>query len=153
MTIQLTSITFAEEQAIPTKYTGDGPDQSPPLSWSDPPAGTNSIALFCEDPDAPRGIWVHWVLFNLPASQRQLQEGLPGEGTLPDGARQGKNDFGNLGYGGPAPPRGKPHRYFFKLYALDTQLNLPAGATRDQLLGAMKGHVLAEGQLMGKYQR
>jgi Raf kinase inhibitor-like YbhB/YbcL family protein len=153
MTIQLTSPAFGAGQSIPTKYTGDGPDQSPPLSWSDPPSGTNSMALICEDPDAPRGLWVHWVLFNLPANQRQLTESTPREGTLANGARQGKNDFGNLGYGGPAPPRGKPHRYFFKLYALDTQLNLPAGATRDQLLAGMKGHVLADGQLMGQYQR
>jgi Raf kinase inhibitor-like YbhB/YbcL family protein len=112
-----------------------------------------SLALICDDPDAPRGTWVHWVLFNLPGDARGLSEHIPLDGTLPNGAQQGKNDFGKLGYGGPAPPRGKPHRYFFKLYALDANLKLPAGATKDQLLKAMKGHVLAEARLMGQYQR
>ena len=153
MTLQLTSSAFGEGQTIPAKHTGDGQDTSPPLAWSNPPAGTTSFALICDDPDAPRGTWVHWVLFNLPGDLHELKEGVPAEGTLGNGARQGKNDFGNLGYGGPAPPRGKPHRYFFKLYALDTKLDLPAGATKNQLLAAMKGHALAEGQLMGKYQR
>jgi Raf kinase inhibitor-like YbhB/YbcL family protein len=101
----------------------------------------------------PRGTWVHWALFNIPADQRQLDEAVPAQGVLASGARQGKNDFGKIGYGGPAPPRGKPHRYFFKLYALDTVLDLPAGATKSQLLAAMKDHVLAEGQLMGLYGR
>ncbi len=124
-----------------------------PLRWADPPQGTKTFALICDDPDAPRGTWVHWVLFNLPADRRELPEGVPAQETLDGGARQGKNDFGNLGYGGPAPPRGKPHRYFFKLYALDTALDLPAGATKDQVVAAMQGHVLAEGQLMGRYGR
>jgi Raf kinase inhibitor-like YbhB/YbcL family protein len=152
-TIPLTSSAFREGESIPQKYTADGPDLSPPLQWGEPPAGTRSWALICEDPDAPRGLWVHWVLFNLPADTRRLDEGVPPQGTLSTGARQGKNDFGKLGYGGPAPPPGKPHRYYFKLYALDTLLDLPAGATRAQLLQAMKGHILAEGQLMGRYGR
>jgi Raf kinase inhibitor-like YbhB/YbcL family protein len=153
MSIELTSPAFAEGANVPRQHTGDGADTSPPLRWSDPPAATRSFALVCEDPDAPRKTWVHWVIFNLPAESRRLDEGVPAEGTLPDGARQGKNDFGKLGYGGPAPPRGKPHRYFFKLYALDAVLDLPAGATRDQLLAAASGHTLAEGQLMGRYGR
>jgi Raf kinase inhibitor-like YbhB/YbcL family protein len=153
MTIELHSTAFQPGATIPKPYTGDGADQSPPLSWSEPPAGTKSLALICEDPDAPRGIWTHWVLFNLPADTRELKEGVPAKETLSNGARQGKNDFKNIGYGGPAPPKGKPHRYFFKLYALDATLDLPAGATRTELLDAMKGHILAEGQLMGKYGR
>jgi Raf kinase inhibitor-like YbhB/YbcL family protein len=153
MTMELTSTAFAEGATIPKKHTGDGADTSPPLQWSAPPQGTRSLALICDDPDAPRGTWVHWVLFNLPAPLRSLDEGVPAGETLTNGARQGKNDFGNLGYGGPAPPRGKPHRYFFKLYALDVLLDLPAGAGKDQLLAAMQGHILAEGQLMGLYGR
>ena len=128
-------------------------DQSPPLRWSEPPSGTKSIALICDDPDAPRGTWVHWVLFNLPAQARELEEGVPTKETLGTGAKQGKNDFGNIGYGGPAPPKGKPHRYFFKLYALAVAVDLSAGATKAELEKAMKGHILAEGQLMGTYKR
>jgi Raf kinase inhibitor-like YbhB/YbcL family protein len=153
MSIELTSKAFQAGETIPKPYTGDGADRSPPLAWSEPPAGTRSLALICEDPDAPRGIWVHWVLFNLPASTRELEEGVPTTDTLSNGAKQGKTDFGTIGYGGPAPPRGKPHRYFFKLYALDGTVDLSAGATRAQLLDAMKGHILAEGQLMGTYGR
>jgi len=153
MTIELTSTAFQKGETIPKQYTGDGVDQSPPLRWSEPPTGTKTIALICDDPDAPRGTWVHWVLFNLPAQTRELEEGVPTTETLGNGAKQGKNDFGNIGYGGPAPPKGKPHRYFFKLYALDVALDLPPGATKAQLMDAMKGHILAEGQLMGKYGR
>ena len=142
MSIELTSTAFKQGMTIPKKYTGDGTDQSPPLHWSEPPSGTKSIALICADPDAPRGTWVHWVLFNVPTTE-----------TLGNGTKQGKNDFGNIGYGGPAPPKGKPHRYFFKLYALDVTLDLPPGAIKAQLESAMKGHILAEGQLMGNYQR
>jgi Raf kinase inhibitor-like YbhB/YbcL family protein len=149
--MKLTSTAFPEGGTIPKDYTGDGRDVSPPLTWSEVPDGTRSFALIGDDPDAPRGTWVHWVLYNLPADQRELTEGVPTDPTLPNGARQGKNDFNNTGYGGPAPPPGKPHRYFFKLYALDTTLNLPEGATKAQLEQAMKGHVLAQGQLMGKY--
>ncbi len=152
-TIQLTSAAFSEGQAIPRQYTGDDANVSPPLAWSGPPDSTQSFALICDDPDAPRGTWVHWVLFDLPADARGLEEDVPANATLASGARQGKNDFGKVGYGGPAPPRGKPHRYFFKLYALDTVLTLPAGATQAQVAAAMQGHVLAEGQLMGTYQR
>ena len=153
MTIELTSTAFQKSETIPKQYTGDGVDQSPPLRWSEPPAGTKSLALICDDPDAPRGTWVHWVLFNLPPQTRELEESVPTTAALPSGAKQGKNDFGNIGYGGPAPPKGKPHRYFFKLYALDVTLDLPSGATKAQLEAAMKGHILAEGQLMGTYKR
>ena len=153
MNLQLTSIAFGNGQPIPKRHTGDGEDISPSLAWSDPPNETKSFALICDDPDAPRGTWVHWVLFNLPADARELAEAVPTSRTLTNGAKQGTNDFGNLGYGGPAPPRGKPHRYFFKLYALDRTLDLATGATKDRLLAACQGHILAEAQLMGKYQR
>ena len=125
----------------------------PPLHWSEPPSGTKCLALICDDPDAPRGTWVHWVLFNLPVHIRELVEGVPTTETLGNGAKQGKNDFGNIGYGGPAPPKGKPHRYFFKLYALAVAVDLTPGATKAQLEDAMKGHILAEGELMGTYKR
>ena len=147
--MQLTSTAFAEGGTVPKEYTGDGTDRSPPLRWSGAPAGAKSFALIADDPDAPRGTWVHWVLFNLPPETTELPEGV----KAPSGAIQGKNDFGNIGYGGPAPPRGKPHRYYFKLYALDSMLNLPEGATKQQTEAATKGHILAEGQLMGKYGR
>jgi Raf kinase inhibitor-like YbhB/YbcL family protein len=153
MSVEITSTAFQPGATIPKKHTGDGGDRSPPLAWSNPPAGTKSFALICDDPDAPRGTWVHWVLFNLPGEARHLEEGVPTTETIAGGAKQGKNDFGNIGYGGPAPPKGKPHRYFFKLYALDVDLELPPGATKSQVVEAMKGHVLAEGKLMGTYGR
>ena len=130
MSIEVTSTAFQQGMTIPKQYTGDGADQSPPLRWSEPPSGTKSIALICDDPDAPRGTWVHWVLFNLPTQTRELEEGVPTTATLPSGAKQGKNDFGNIGYGGPAPPKGKAHRYFFKLYALGVGRGL--GCWRNQ---------------------
>jgi Raf kinase inhibitor-like YbhB/YbcL family protein len=153
MPMKLTSSAFAEGQAIPVQFTGDGHDISVPLKWTDAPEETKSFALICEDPDAPRGIWTHWVLCNLPADVCELQEGVAATATLSSGAIQGKNDFGNVGYGGPAPPRGKPHRYFFKLYALDRRLDPRPVITRSQLLSAMAGHVLAECHLMGTYKR
>jgi hypothetical protein len=153
MSIELTSTAFQNGTTIPKQYTGDGADQSPPLHWSEPRSGTKSIAVICDDPDAPRGTWVHWVLFNLPAQTRELEPAVPTTKALGNGAKQGTNDFGNIGYGGPAPPKGKPHRYFFKLYALDVSLELPPDATKAQVVDAMKGHILAEGQLMGTYQR
>jgi Raf kinase inhibitor-like YbhB/YbcL family protein len=153
MSIEVTSTAFQEGMTIPTKYTGDGADLSPPIRWSEPPSGTKSIALICDDPDAAIGTWVHWVLFNLPTQTRELEEGVPTSETLPSGAKQGKNDFGNIGYGGPAPPKGKAHRYFFKLYALGVAVDLPPGATKAQLEDAMKGHIVAEGQLFGTYKR
>jgi Raf kinase inhibitor-like YbhB/YbcL family protein len=153
MKIDLSSPAFQEGQTIPKQYTADGKDVSPALKWADAPPGTRGFALICEDPDAPRGTWTHWVLFNLPADVRELEEGVAAKEELANGARQGKNDFGKIGYGGPSPPRGKPHRYYFKLSALDAPLDLKAGATRSQVLAALKGHVLGEGQLMGTYGR
>ncbi len=153
MALILTSTAFAEGVTIPVGHTCDGPDLSPQLQWSKAPAGTKSFTLICDDPDAPAGTWVHWVLFNLPAGTQTLPQGVPTSAELTSGGRQGKNDFGRLGFGGPCPPRGPAHRYFFKLYALDTDLSLPAGATKKQVEEAMKGHILAQGQLMGKYGR
>lgn len=152
MTIQVTSSAFTEGGSIPSKYTCDGANVSPPLKWTSIPDATKSIALISDDPDAPRGTWVHWVVYDLPASLRELPEAVPPDKTLANGGKQGTNDFGKIGYGGPCPPSGT-HRYFFKVYALDKALGLAPGATKAQLLKAMEGHVLAEGQLMGKYAR
>jgi len=152
MALELTSTAFAPGQPIPRKYTCDGENVSPPLRWSDPPQGTRSLALICDDPDAPAGTWVHWVLYNLPATARALAEAVPANADLPDGSRHGKNGWGRLGYGGPCPPSGT-HRYFFKLYALDTVLGLASGMDKSQLLQAMQGHILAQTELMGTYKR
>jgi Raf kinase inhibitor-like YbhB/YbcL family protein len=138
---------------IPKKYTCEGQDVSPPLSWTEPPAGTQSFALIADDPDAPVGNWVHWVAYDLPSSARQLPEGVPKAEELPGGGRQGANDFRRIGYGGPCPPPGNPHRYYFKLYALDTQLNLKPGAAKKELEQAMKGHKLAQAEVMGRFRR
>ncbi len=150
--MELKSQAFQPGGTIPARYTCDGPDVSPPLTWSDPPAGTKSFALVSDDPDAPGGTWVHWVIWNIPASARSLAENLPKKDSLPNGARQGTTDFRRIGYGGPCPPSGT-HRYFFRLYALDTTLTLPATTTREDLERAMQGHVLAPAELMGKYRR
>lgn len=148
MTFALTSSAFAQGERIPTKYTCDGEDSSPPLQWRNPPPGTQSFALIMDDPDAPVGTWIHWVLFNLIAD---IQE-LPEQATLPAGAQDGKNSWGRTGYGGPCPPSGT-HRYFFKLYALDTTVNLTASPDKAQLLRAMEGHILAQAEVMGTYSR
>src|SRR5438128_7202736 len=153
MALTLTSTAIQEGKPIPKQYTADGQNLSPPLKWTDPPPGTKSFALICEDPDAPRGTFTHWLLFNLPAESRELNEGVPTEATRPNGTLQGTNDFGKVGYGGPSPPPGKPHRYAFKLFALDRPLDVKTGAKEDQLLTAMKGHILAEGQVTGTYGR
>ncbi len=152
MEIKITSSAFAEGGMIPSKYTCDGADVSPPLQWDAVPEGTKSIALISDDPDAPMGTWVHWVIFGLPAETRELAENIPADETLPNGAKQGITDFGRVGYGGPCPPSGT-HRYFFKIYALDTELQIDASAGKRGLLKAMEGHILAQGQLMGKYKR
>ncbi|HEY3174153.1 MAG TPA: YbhB/YbcL family Raf kinase inhibitor-like protein [Candidatus Polarisedimenticolia bacterium] len=152
-TLALTSSAFLNEGAIPTRHTCDGPDLSPALSWNEPPSSTRSFALICDDPDAPAGTWVHWVLYNLPASARSLVEGVAGRDEGPEGSSQGRNDFGRIGYGGPCPPKGLAHRYYFKLHALDATLPLKAGATKAQVEKAMQGHVLAQGMLMGRYGR
>jgi Raf kinase inhibitor-like YbhB/YbcL family protein len=153
MTMQLTSSAFAEGGEIPAKYTCDDKNISPPLSWTGTPSGTKSIALIADDPDAPAGTWVHWVLFDAPAETKELAQDLPKTQHLPGGAKQGLNDFKHLGYGGPCPPPGKAHRYFFKVYALDAPLGLKPGATKHEVERAMAKHILAEGQLMGTYKR
>lgn len=153
MVLKLSSSAFAEGGTIPKKYTCDGESISPPLAWTAPPAGTKSLALISDDPDAPGKIWVHWVLYNLSPNLRELPEKVPPQNEALGGARQGTNDSRKIGYGGPCPPRGPAHRYYFKLYALDTELALQAGATKEELLKAIQGHILAEAQLMGRYGR
>jgi hypothetical protein len=153
MNLKITSTAFNEGQTIPEKYTCQGSDISPPLQWTNAPANAKSFALICDDPDAPVGTWVHWVAYDLPAGTSALPEDVAKTQSIAGNAKQGLNDFRRVGYGGPCPPPGKPHRYFFKLYALDEMLNLKPGATKKDLLRAMEGHVLAEGQLMGTYQR
>ena len=152
-TLTLKSSAFAAGANIAKKYTCDAEDVSPPLTWNDPPAGAQSFALIADDPDAPVGTWVHWVIYDLPGNARELAEGVAKQEQLPNGARQGRNDFRKIGYGGPCPPPGKPHRYFFKLYALDGKLNLKSGATKADVEKAMQGHIVAQGELMGRYGR
>jgi len=154
MAFTLTSAAFRDGAGIPVKYTCDGVDVSPPLSWSGAPAGTGGFALIVDDPDAPAGTWVHWVLYNLPAAVFELPENIAKVESLDlGGARQGRNDFRRPGYGGPCPPPGPAHRYFFKLYALAAPLTLKAGAQKRDVEAAMEGHVLATAQLMGTYGR
>jgi len=151
--MKLESRAFTENATIPQQYTCDGRDLSPPLQWDAPPPGTESLVLITDDPDAPRGTFVHWVLYNLPPDQRGLTEGASStQPTLANGAFQGRSDFGKLGYGGPCPPSGS-HRYFFKLYALDTRLTLQPGASKTQVERAMQGHILGQAELMGRYAR
>jgi Raf kinase inhibitor-like YbhB/YbcL family protein len=152
-TMKISSASFSAGEMIPRKFTCDGPDASPKLSWTEPPAKTESFALIMDDPDAPAGTWVHWVLFDLPADARELAEGVAKQEQLANGARQGRNDFGKIGYGGPCPPPGGPHRYFFKLYAVNAKLNLKAGAAKAEVESAMKGHILAHAEMIGKYGR
>jgi Raf kinase inhibitor-like YbhB/YbcL family protein len=153
MNLPLTSSAFSEGQPIPPKYTGQGEDLSPPLKWTNAPVKTKSFALIADDPDAPMGTWVHWVLYDLPPTTTALAEDVAKTQYTTGNAKQGLNDFHRLGYGGPCPPPGKPHRYCFKLYALDRVLDLKPGATKKDVEVAMNGHVLAEGQLLGTYQR
>ncbi|MHC5059759.1 MAG: YbhB/YbcL family Raf kinase inhibitor-like protein [Planctomycetota bacterium] len=150
--LEVTSPAFGDGEMVPATYTADGEDISPPLEWSTAPEGTKSIALISDDPDAPMGTWVHWVVYNMPPDTTSLDENVPPDETLPDGAQQGTTDFGRIGYGGPAPPSGT-HRYYFKVYALDTKLDLPTGATKREVEDEMQGHVLTSGELMGKYAR
>lgn len=153
MAFSIQSPAFTAGGTIPTRYTCDGANLSPALNWKDAPAGTQSLALVADDSDAPVGTWTHWILWNLPPQATLLPEGVPLSEALPNGTRQGRNDFQRLGYGGPCPPPGRPHRYFFKLFALDARLDLKPGATRRQLDAAMQGHVLAQAQWMGTYGR
>jgi Raf kinase inhibitor-like YbhB/YbcL family protein len=151
--IQLSTTSFTPGGTIPRKFTCSGADVSPELSWAAPPAGTKSIALIVDDPDAPVGTWNHWLLYNLPPSAHSLPENQPHTAELANGALHGKNDFGKIGYNGPCPPPGKPHRYFFRLYALDIKLDLKAGADRRTLDEALKGHIVAQGEVMGTFGR
>jgi Raf kinase inhibitor-like YbhB/YbcL family protein len=157
MAIKIQSSAFRANAAIPKKHTGEGADVSPQLAWDGVPPAAKELALICDDPDAPRAEpWVHWVLYKLPASTKELPEGVPAKESLaaPAGALNGQNDFGKIGYGGPMPPKGHgTHHYHFRLYALDAALALKPGATKQQLLMAMKGHILAEGELVGTYER
>ena len=153
MAFSISSPSCQNGKDIPKTFTCDGEDVSPALSWTDPPSGSKSFALIADDPDAPRGTWTHWVLFDLPSATTSLPEGIPKIGEPPNGARQGVNDFPKIGYGGPCPPPGKPHRYFFKLYALDNQLNLKPGASKQEVEQAMQNHILGKAELVGKYGR
>lgn len=137
---------FESHQEIPIRYSCEGEDISPPLVFGDIPPGSKSLALILEDPDAPRGTFVHWIVWNLPVEELTLKEG----SIL---KHQGKNHFGNVGYGGPCPPPGKAHRYFFKLFAIDTFINLSAGSSKEQLEDAMEGHVLGKAELIGTYKK
>lgn len=148
--MQLVSQAFEVGGMIPVRYTCDGPDVSPPLRWMDPPPGTKSFALIADDPDAPVGTWVHWVLWNIPATATGLEENLPKTASLPNGVQQGTTDFRRIGYGGPCPPSGT-HRYFFKLYALDAPLALSSSAMKADVEAAMQGHILAAAELIGLY--
>ncbi len=152
MAIKVTSPAFQQGGMIPRQYSGFGEDMSPPLQWESIPEGTQSLSLICDDPDAPVGTWVHWVIWNIPASATGLTEKVPTDPDLADGSRQGLTDFRRPGYGGPMPPSGT-HRYFFRVYALDTQFNLPAKTTKAELVKAMQGHILGQGELMGKYAK
>ena len=152
--LTVTSDAFASGQSIPNKYSCIGRNISPPLAWNEPPAGTQSFTLIMDDPDAPVGTWVHWVLYNIPLAKRDLQEDLPitGKSMDPNAIYVGKNSSGNIGYDGPCPPSGT-HRYIFKLFALDTTINLLPGATKEQVLKEMDGHILAQGELVGTFSK
>lgn len=151
-TMTLEADAFSPNSPIPTQYTCDGDEISPALSWDAPPENTQSLVLIADDPDAPGRTFVHWVIYDLPPDLRQLPEALPSDPILSSGGTHGKNDFNRYGYGGPCPPRGT-HRYIFKLYALDTVLDLPPGAKKREVLAAMEGHILAGGELVGQYSR
>jgi Raf kinase inhibitor-like YbhB/YbcL family protein len=153
LTLDLTSPDFSSGAVIPKQFTCDGADLSPALQWKAPPSGTLSLVLITDDPDAPVGTWVHWVLFDLPPTLRSLPQNFPKDPQAADNSRQGTNDFAKIGYNGPCPPPGKPHRYFFKLYALNTKLNLKTGATKKDVERAMQGHILARGEYVGRYSR
>ncbi|HJR59986.1 MAG TPA: YbhB/YbcL family Raf kinase inhibitor-like protein [Vicinamibacterales bacterium] len=150
--MKITSSAFTDKGEIPRKFTCDGDDISPPIEWSDVPADAKTVALICDDPDAPKQDFTHWVVFDRPPTARPLPEHLPAEPELPNGGRQGKNDFGKVGYGGPCPPSGT-HRYRFTLYALDTELGVPPSSSRKDVETAMKGHVLQTAQLTAVYTR
>jgi len=151
--MKLTSDAFAQDESIPTKHTCDGQNVSPPLAWTDVPASAQSLALIMDDPDAPSKTWVHWVIYDIASTSDGLPEAVPATEETVGGARQGVNDFRKIGYGGPCPPKGSTHRYFFRLYALDAEPSLPPGANKQQTLAAIEGHIVAQAELMGTYSR
>ena len=151
--MKLHSSAFGFGMLVPQKYTCKGADISPPISWEAVPEGAKGLAIICDDPDAPMGDWTHWAIYNLPPTARSLAEGVAKEATLPDGSRQGLNDFDRVGYNGPCPPPGTVHHYRFTLYALDRPLALPPKAAKRQLLQAMTGHILAQAELIGTFKR
>ena len=153
MPLTISSPSFSNAGSIPKNFTCEGADVSPQLVWTEAPEGTKSFALLVDDPDAPVGNWNHWTLWNMPANLRGLPEGVGKQARLLDGTEQGRNDFRKTGYNGPCPPPGKPHRYFFKVFALDTTLELKADSSKKELEARMKGHILAQGELMGTYRR
>ncbi len=154
MTIQLTSAAFPAGGRIPKRHTCEADDLSPPLAWEGAPPRTKAFVLLCDDPDAPGKTWVHWVLYDLPGETRSLVEGIPAMDSLPGGGKQGRNDFGRIGYGGPCPPKGHgTHHYSFRIHALDEPLRIPSGAKKAEIERAMAGHVLAQGELVGTYSR
>jgi Raf kinase inhibitor-like YbhB/YbcL family protein len=154
MALTLTSDAFGDGHPIPQRYSCDGEGVSPPLTWSPGPVGTASYALIVDDPDAPGGVFTHWVLYDLPPDVRTLPAGLRAGDRFAEAGAEGKNDFGQLGYGGPCPPRGsQPHRYRFTVYAVNAMLGLPPGATKQQTLDALRDHILETGHLSGTYQR
>lgn len=154
MDLELTSTAFDSGERIPTRYTCEGADVSPPLAWRGAPPETESLVLICDDPDSTNGPWSHWVLYDIPVDKDGLEEGVATDAQLPWGGVQGRNDFGNPGYGGPCPsPPGSTHHYRFRLYALDEALNMPPGAARQQVLERIQGHILDQTELMGLYAR
>jgi Raf kinase inhibitor-like YbhB/YbcL family protein len=153
MSLAMKATAFANGGEIPKKFTCSGTDLSPALLWSGVSPRAHSLALIVDDPDAPRGTWTHWLIWNIPAHLTALPEGVPAREVLENGACQGRNDFQRIGYGGPCPPPGKAHRYFFKLYALDKVLDLKAGANRKELDSAIKGHIVSQAEWMGTYRR
>lgn len=153
MSLGLFSRAFNHNETIPKKHTADGDDKSPPLDWKGVADNTKSFVLICDDPDAPGGTWDHWVLYDIPGEKNEVEEGIPTTEKVWGIASQGVNDFGNLGYGGPAPPPGDPHRYVFRLYAVDGATGLEPGATKEQVLKAIEDKITAEAELIGLYQR
>jgi Raf kinase inhibitor-like YbhB/YbcL family protein len=153
MGFEIKSPAFTQSGMIPRKHTCDGPDVSPALEWTGVPEGAKTLALICDDPDAPVGTWVHWVLYNLPAHVTNLPEGVPTTEKIDQGASQGTNDFGRIGYGGPCPPPGTPHRYLFKLYALDDKIPLAPGTKKKEVMKALENHIIGQSEIMGKFGR
>jgi len=153
MQFKLTSGAFVDGAPMPAKHTGDGLNVPPPLAWTEPPPGTAGFVLLCDDPDAPAGNWVHWVLYDVPAHVRGLGEDLPKKDVVLGSAKQGRNDFRLVGYDGPTPPPGRPHRYVFTLFAVDAATGLPPGATRREVMKKIEGHVQATARITATYRR